>query len=119
MQSENFQIFSGKVRAYLVPGNLILSCISLVQKLFEEAKLLSPNDARLKIMLGKIVKAYSILAEEKMADKEFSSAGELILQGLELDRDNEKLNSLQETITIAVRKINGVALVVFKRESDL
>ncbi|NOX42550.1 MAG: protein kinase, partial [Gammaproteobacteria bacterium] len=93
-----FSDLLGKAEGYLAPDNLNSSRISRAQNLFEEAKQLSPNDARLKIMLEKIVKGYSILAEEKIADKEFSRADELVLQGLELDPDNEKLISLQETI---------------------
>lgn len=93
-----FSDLLGKTEGYLAPDSLISSRILRAQKLFEEAKLLLPNDVRLKIVSEKIAKAYSILAEEKIADKEFNSAGELILQGLELDPDNEKLISLQETI---------------------
>ncbi len=93
-----FSDLLGKAEGYLAQDSLISSRILRAQKLFEEAKLLLPNDVRLKIISEKIAKAYSILAEEKVADKEFNSAGELILQGLELDPDNEKLISLQETI---------------------
>ena len=87
-----------KVDSYLAPGNLSLSRINRAQNLFNDIKRLDANNSAVKKSKSRLAKAYSVLADQMISDKDFNGAEEVLLQGMELAPDNDDLLTVQETL---------------------